>query len=135
MITVALAIVFDRRDELIAQLFDNAVGGGARAFEFCAYSQERHRVARLDEQVVHFVNLTQSAHECGAGNFCSIPLTIYSLCGMISRFAGNQALKRLPLPGSLTISRCAWWRLSTCLTMASPRPVPPVSRERLRSTR
>ena len=27
------------------------------------------------------------------------------------------------------------WRCSTCLTMAKPRPVPPVSRERLRSTR
>ena len=96
VITAVLTIVFDRRDELIAQLFDNAVGGGARAFEFCAYSQERHRVARLDEQVVQLVNLAQSAHECGAGNFRNIPLTIYSPGGIISRFAGNKAQQRLP---------------------------------------
>jgi len=40
-----------------------------------------------------------------------------------------------PLPGVLSINSSAPWRCDTCLTMARPKPVPPVSRERLRSTR
>ena len=40
-----------------------------------------------------------------------------------------------PWPGALVMPSLAPWRCSTCLTMARPRPVPPVSRERLRSTR
>src|SRR6185503_4991839 len=51
------------------------------------------------------------------------------------RRAGKRALKRLPLPGWLSTSSVASWRASACLAMARPRPVPPVSRERLRSTR
>ncbi len=51
------------------------------------------------------------------------------------RFAGKVTEKVEPLPSSLVISSDAPWRCSTCFTMASPRPVPPVSRERLRSTR
>src|SRR5688572_2390032 len=51
------------------------------------------------------------------------------------RRAGKRALKRLPFPGWLSISSVASWRASACLAIARPRPVPPVSRERLRSTR
>ena len=40
-----------------------------------------------------------------------------------------------PCRGSLSISSSAWCRSSTCLTIARPSPVPPVARERLRSTR
>jgi 1-acyl-sn-glycerol-3-phosphate acyltransferase len=56
-------------------------------------------------------------------------------CAGLVRWGGKRAMKRLPLPTSLSISRVAWWRASACFTIARPRPVPPVSRERLRSTR
>ena len=52
-----------------------------------------------------------------------------------TRLAGNFAANRLPTPGVLLISSCAWCRLSECLTIARPSPVPPASRERPRSTR
>jgi hypothetical protein len=52
-----------------------------------------------------------------------------------TRAAGNTSLKLEPLPGSLLISSSPPWRWATCLTIDSPRPVPPVSRERLPSTR
>jgi Iron-containing alcohol dehydrogenase len=52
-----------------------------------------------------------------------------------TRPAGSRTAKVLPLPGSLAISSVAWCRSRTCLTMASPRPVPPVARDRLRSMR
>ncbi len=52
-----------------------------------------------------------------------------------TRREGRRTVNVLPRPGSLTTSSSAWWRSSTCLTIASPRPVPPVARERLRSTR
>ena len=51
------------------------------------------------------------------------------------RLAGKRIVKRLPLPCLLSTSRLAWCRATACFTMARPRPVPPVSRERLRSTR
>lgn len=56
-------------------------------------------------------------------------------CTATTRRAGKRAVKRLPRPGALSISRLAWWRSRACLTIASPSPVPPVSRERPRSTR
>ena len=52
-----------------------------------------------------------------------------------NRFAGKVTENTEPLPRVLAMSSVAPCRCSTCLTMASPRPVPPVSRERLRSTR
>ena len=55
--------------------------------------------------------------------------------GAIRRCTGKRTAKRLPRPSSEYISRVAWWRASTCLTIAKPSPVPPVSRERPRSTR
>ena len=51
------------------------------------------------------------------------------------RVLGKRTVKQLPLPASLSIASVAWWRASACFTIASPRPVPPVSRERPRSTR
>ena len=39
------------------------------------------------------------------------------------------------LPGVLVIRSSPPWRWTTCLAIARPRPVPPDSRERLRSTR
>ena len=65
----------------------------------------------------------------------------YSACacaavssGMV-RDGGKRAVKRLPKPKVLSMSSVAWWRDSACFTIARPKPVPPVSRERLRSTR
>ncbi len=52
-----------------------------------------------------------------------------------TREAGRMTANVLPLPSSLVTSSSAWWRSRTCLTIARPRPVPPVARERLRSTR
>src|SRR5690606_22480459 len=52
-----------------------------------------------------------------------------------TRVAGNRTANLLPAPGRLVMSSVAWWRSTTCLTIASPSPVPPVARERLRSTR
>ncbi|MDB5372429.1 MAG: hypothetical protein JWP04_1071 [Belnapia sp.] len=49
--------------------------------------------------------------------------------------AGSQTRKQAPLPGSLSISSSPRWRLTICLTMASPSPVPPALRDRPRSTR
>ena len=44
-------------------------------------------------------------------------------------------MKALPLPSSEAIVRRPLCRLTICLTMARPRPVPPVMRERAGSTR
>ena len=52
-----------------------------------------------------------------------------------SRPGGKRIVKVEPAPGVLSISSSAPWRCTTCLTIARPSPVPPVSRERLRSTR
>ena len=52
-----------------------------------------------------------------------------------TRAAGKTRRKREPLPSSLWTSISPPCRCTTCLTMARPRPVPPVSRERLPSTR
>jgi putative MATE family efflux protein len=52
-----------------------------------------------------------------------------------NRLAENWIAKVDPVPGVLSIFSSAPCRCTTCLTMARPRPVPPVSRERLRSTR
>ena len=56
-------------------------------------------------------------------------------CNLAVRATGNRTVKLLPRPSSLFTSSCASCRCSTCLTIASPSPVPPVSRDRLRSTR
>jgi S-adenosylmethionine:tRNA ribosyltransferase-isomerase len=52
-----------------------------------------------------------------------------------TRAAGSTMRNTEPLPGSLCISISPPWRCTTCLTIARPSPVPPVSRERLPSTR
>ena len=52
-----------------------------------------------------------------------------------TRRAGSSTANLLPRPGSLSMTSSAWCRINTCLTMAKPSPVPPVLRERLRSTR
>ena len=51
------------------------------------------------------------------------------------RPAGKRMEKAEPAPGLLSMASSAPCRCATCLTMASPKPVPPVSRERLRSMR
>ena len=49
--------------------------------------------------------------------------------------AGSHTLTVVPLPSSLSISNCPRWRLTMCLTIASPSPVPPTARERPLSAR
>ena len=54
----------------------------------------------------------------------------------VAQPAGGKSTENTePWPSTLAIWSVAPWRCSTCLTMARPRPVPPVSRERLRSMR
>jgi len=53
----------------------------------------------------------------------------------MTRAVGSTAEKVLPWPISDWTSRRPLWRISTCLTIARPSPVPPVSRDRLLSTR
>src|SRR5690606_21242870 len=52
-----------------------------------------------------------------------------------TRSAPKWQEKVLPRPPSPSISSRAWCRPSTCLTIASPSPVPPFSRARLAETR
>ena len=49
--------------------------------------------------------------------------------------SGNTIVKVDPFPGVDSIRSSPPLRLRTCFTMASPSPVPPVSRERPLSTR
>ncbi len=48
---------------------------------------------------------------------------------------GSHTLTVVPIPSSLSIDSCPRWRLTMCLTMARPSPVPPAARERPVSTR
>ncbi len=69
------------------------------------------------------------------------PAPDYAACGTgalgaaMTRAVGSTAEKVLPWPISDWTSRRPLWRISTCLTIARPSPVPPVSRDRLLSTR
>src|SRR5205085_12210892 len=63
------------------------------------------------------------------GNGTCAPLTLDSKC------AGMRRVKVEPVPGRLHSFTSPPWFAATCLTMASPRPVPPVARERALSTR
>ncbi len=47
----------------------------------------------------------------------------------------NVTVTFVPFPSSLSKAAWAPWSWAMCLTMARPNPVPPVSRERLLSTR
>ena len=49
--------------------------------------------------------------------------------------AGNVSVMAVPSPGSLSTWMAAWWSAAPCLTMDSPRPVPPTALEWLLSTR
>ena len=49
--------------------------------------------------------------------------------------AGNEISNVVPRPSSLSTSIVPPWFSTTCFTIASPSPVPPVSLERARSTR
>ena len=53
----------------------------------------------------------------------------------LTLLGGKWHIKRLPLPTSESMLNSPSWRPTMCLTIASPKPVPPVSEERLMSTR
>ena len=97
---------------------------GIQYFEIPGFPPARERLIR------RVFRLTERS--CRVGAVVCPVLKAYRL---LTRLAGNLAVKQLPTPGVLLISSCAWWRFSECLTMARPRPVPPASRERPRSTR
>jgi hypothetical protein len=58
-----------------------------------------------------------------------------SLPSVLTLLSGNRQVKQLPLPTSEEIVSSPSCRFTMCLTIASPSPVPPVSDERLTSTR
>src|SRR5690606_34523227 len=74
---------------------------------------------------------------CGAFGGAARTHGAWSWCGLRSttRPAPKRQVNVLPRPTSLAISSRAWCSWSTCLTMARPSPVPPVSRVRLLDTR
>jgi two-component system phosphate regulon sensor histidine kinase PhoR len=92
--------------------------------EHNALAEERFAVVPL------LLALSADAKELSKGNH-EVSLEIADAATVV----GSRAAKVLPLPDSLRISRPASCRNSTCLTMARPRPVPPVARDRDRSTR
>ncbi len=49
--------------------------------------------------------------------------------------AGSQTVKVAPSPSRLSIASWPRWRLTMCLTIARPSPVPPTARDRPLSTR
>ena len=51
--------------------------------------------------------------------------------GVSAGAAGSNTVKVLPSPSLLSMLSRPWWRLTMCLTMASPSPVPPRSRDAL----
>ena len=53
----------------------------------------------------------------------------------VRRVGRKHMVKVEPVPGCSTAARAPPWLASTCLTIASPSPVPPVARERAGSTR
>ena len=81
----------------------------------------------LSSMTTPFFLLQQQPSQAGVAALADEATTI--------RSAGSTAANVLPLPISDCTSRCPPWRSNTCLTIASPSPVPPVSRERLLSTR
>lgn len=54
---------------------------------------------------------------------------------VMHRLGGKTIVKVLPEPYRLLMRSSAPWRMATCLVIASPRPVPPVARDRPRSAR
>ena len=54
---------------------------------------------------------------------------------VVTGAAGSQTLTVVPWPSSLSMSNCPRWRLTMCLTIANPNPVPPTARDRPLSTR
>ena len=52
-----------------------------------------------------------------------------------SRDSGMRTVNVLPVPGRLSTAMSPPWRFTECFTMARPRPVPPLARERALSTR
>ena len=63
-----------------------------------------------------------------------LPLYRISGAGMYHSM-GNVTWIVVPVPGRLETSMLALWSMAACLTMDSPRPVPPTSLEWLLSTR
>jgi hypothetical protein len=123
-----------------------AVGQGALGIESrIADADTRQRLAALaDEDTSRCVHAERGVLKA-LGADCKTPLAAFaerqgkSLRLRAFVVTPEKTTKREettePWPGTLAIWSVAPWRCSTCLTMARPRPVPPVSRERLRSMR
>ena len=87
--------------------------------------------ARADPSAIVSIATTVGRSRLASKASRQLPIQISDF----NRQAGNSARKVLPSPTCDSMASIAWWRNRMCLTMASPRPVPPVSRERPRSTR
>src|SRR5690606_16056064 len=119
--------------------------GTGDAQEAQAFEQRHRRVLRLRQHPELEVELAQFAVAVQRGIAQRIaaaaaraatghPRTPWARRGH-TRSAAKWQENVLPLPTSLATCSRAWCRPSTCLTIASPSPVPPLSRERLADTR
>ena len=74
---------------------------------------------------------------CGSWVVRAAATTCTPEVGVVGDWApsGNRRVNVEPTPGSLQSVTSPPWLAATCLTMLSPRPVPPVARERAGSTR
>ena len=96
---------------------------------FTADSDDPFRAQRTADELQHTSAGTGCARTGIASTAAGLPLQAGS------DVLGSVAEKVLPLPACEVIVNLPPWRSSTCLTIASPSPVPWVSRERLLSTR
>ena len=78
-----------------------------------------------------FQNTLDQETQTALNNFESIQNTLY----LFHTMGGSHTRIRVPWPGWLCSSTEPPCSRAQCLTMASPRPVPPVALERLLSTR
>ena len=141
----------DRMNELVAEAMTpgEETSDLGRSFYFKELFRLQGELVKLQDWVVHkklkVVVLFEGRDAAGKGGVIkritqrrSPPgecTSVVRFQTSTTRLAGKRTAKRLPTPGVLLMSSCAWWRFSECVTMARPRPVPPASRERPRSMR
>ena len=97
-------------------------------------------VALLAQEVGQRVGVGQfvlddedAGHRCCSP--CAVPTVSVGVCRAPVGGRGSLMVKVEPWPSSLHTDTSPPWVAQMCLTMARPRPVPPVARDRAASTR
>ena len=134
-------VVTQDRDLHFEEFVEVGIGD---AQEAQALEQRHARILRLREHAEVEFELRQFAIEVQAADPCRFEFVFGAIHRASSARLSKAAATRsgpktqanvLPTPTSLSIVSCAWCSCRTCLTIDRPRPVPPVSRERLVETR